>query len=276
MQFVWGASNTPETGISAEKINLALRRTAHQLLAESGDTLSGIPAVEKVADHSWLVKLEHPFNYDRLPVILQESFDVHNIHANYDVAVLRCTDGELQLGYNFLDFSKDSSVPCGGRELEDACYNLQVTFPDSIGRNNSLPWAGWLVSGFLAVALFAVGQRWRRPEQAPVRVSAASLPEGDWLEFGQSRLDVANQVLLCGTVRHELTYREAKLLHLFVGHPNQLLERSAILQNVWADEGILVGRSVDMFVSRLRKMLRDDASLRLVAVHGVGYRLEVG
>lgn len=276
MQFVWGVSSNPEAGISPEKINLALRRTAHQLLAESGDTLSGIPAVEKVADHSWLVKLEHPFNYDRLPVILQESFDVHNIHANYDVAVLRCTDGELQLGYNFLDFSKDSTVPCGGRELEEACYNLQVTFPDSIGSSNALPWAGWLVSGLLAVALFAVGQRWRRPEQAPVRATAASLPEGDWLEFGQSRLDVANQVLLCGTVRHELTYREAKLLHLFASHTNQLLERSTILQNVWADEGILVGRSVDMFVSRLRKILRDDASLRLVAVHGVGYRLEVG
>ena len=72
-----------------------------------------------------------------LPTILQESFDVHNIHANYDVAVLRCTDGELQLGYNFLDFSKDSTVPCGGRELEEACYNLQVTFPGTIGRNGA-------------------------------------------------------------------------------------------------------------------------------------------
>jgi hypothetical protein len=209
-------------------------------------------------------------------MILQESFDVHNIHANYDVAVLRCIDGELQLGYNFLDFSKDSTVPCGGRALEAACYNLRITFPGP-GSNNGLPWAGWLVSGLLTVALFAVGQRWRRPEPAiQISAPAASLPEGDWLAFGQSRLDVANQVMLCGTVRHELTYREAKLLHLFASHPNQLLERNTILQNVWADEGILVGRSVDMFVSRLRKMLRDDASLRLVAVHGVGYRLEVG
>ena len=74
--------------------------------------------------------------------------------------------------------------------------------------------------------------------------------------------------------RFQLTYREAKLLHLFVKNQNQLLERSFILENVWADEGIQVGRSIDMFVSRLRKFLRADPTLRLVAVHGVGYRLE--
>jgi DNA-binding response OmpR family regulator len=54
-----------------------------------------------------------------------------------------------------------------------------------------------------------------------------------------------------------------------------VLERNFIIENVWADEGVLVGRSVDMFVSRLRKLLRDDPSIKLVAVHGVGYRMEV-
>jgi DNA-binding response OmpR family regulator len=92
--------------------------------------------------------------------------------------------------------------------------------------------------------------------------------------FGQSRFDPGNQTLFSGAVRHQLTYREAKLLHLFASHPNQLLERDFILQSVWEDEGIIVGRSLDVFVSRLRKMLRDDPSVRMVAVHGVGYRLE--
>jgi len=72
-----------------------------------------------------------------------------------------------------------------------------------------------------------------------------------------------------------LTYREAKLLNLFVLHQNQVLERSFILENVWADEGILVGRSIDMFVSRLRKLLRNDERIQLLAVHGVGYKMEV-
>ena len=92
--------------------------------------------------------------------------------------------------------------------------------------------------------------------------------------FGNSRLDPGNQTLISGASRHALTYREAKLLHLFASHPNQLLERDFILQSVWEDEGIIVGRSVDVFVSRLRKLLRDDPGVRIVAVHGVGYRME--
>lgn len=66
------------------------------------------------------------------------------------------------------------------------------------------------------------------------------------------------------------------MLCLFASSPNQLLERDFILQQVWADEGVLVGRSVDMFVSRLRKKLALDPSIGIVAVHGVGYRLETG
>lgn len=95
------------------------------------------------------------------------------------------------------------------------------------------------------------------------------------LTFGHSSFDVVNQVLVVAGLRHDLTYREAKLLQLFYRHPNQLLERDYILQSVWADEGILVGRSVDMFVSRLRKLLRADAAVQIATVHGVGYRLEV-
>ena len=67
-----------------------------------------------------------------------------------------------------------------------------------------------------------------------------------------------------------------KLLAFFARHPDQVLQRDEILQQVWADEGVLVGRSLDMFVSRLRKKLAGDPTVSIVAVHGVGYRLETG
>jgi hypothetical protein len=275
LQFAWRASATSggERAFSTEKINLALRRMAHHMLSEAGDSLSLIAPVMQRSERVWQIRLEKGFNYDRLPALLQESFDLHGIDGNYDVAVLRCSDGEIQVGYNFLDFSQGNGVPCMDREHESGCYLIQVTFPLQAKKQPGLPLAGWVFSGMLALAAFGLGRKWgRAPEKAPEQAIAT---EADWLHFGQCRLDVANQILLCGEVRHQLTYREAKLLHLFVSRPNQLLERSFILQNVWADEGILVGRSVDMFVSRLRKMLRDDASVRLLAVHGVGYRLEV-
>ncbi|MBK9338319.1 MAG: winged helix-turn-helix domain-containing protein [Lewinellaceae bacterium] len=87
---------------------------------------------------------------------------------------------------------------------------------------------------------------------------------------------MANQLLLCGAARHELTYQEAKLLHLFAGNLTNCSNAATSCSRFGPTKRILVGRSVDVFVSRLRKLLRDDPSVRIVAVHGVGYRLEVG
>jgi DNA-binding response OmpR family regulator len=95
----------------------------------------------------------------------------------------------------------------------------------------------------------------------------------EWLSFGRSRLHMNGHVVECDGVREKLTYREAKLLRLFVLHSGELLERDQILKEVWADEGVQVGRSVDMFVSRLRKKLKADPTIGIVAVHGVGYRM---
>jgi len=257
----------------AEKVNLALRRTGHYLLAETGDKRSHIAAVRQKDADTWLLQLEHSFNYDRLPVLLQQSLEIHGIQENYDVAVVNCLDGALQLGYNFLDFKQNNGAPCGGREMLLDCYNLEVHFVKATPPKSEKNVLGWIVAvtGVLTgIFLVARNRRKIQPNAAQETEPALS----NQVLFGNSRLDIGNQTLISGNSRHTLTYREAKLLHLFASHPNQLLERDFILQSVWEDEGIIVGRSVDVFVSRLRKLLRDDAGLRIVAVHGVGYRLE--
>jgi len=263
-----GAAMPDDSRQSAEKVNLALRRTAHLLLSESGDTTSRIPAVQHPLAGVWSIRLEHFFDYDRLPALLQESLALHGIGGNYDVAVLGCADGMLQLGYNYLDFTKSKETPCSGRSLESGCYDLQVTFLTSkFASGHPMVWLG-LIGALLGILMIL----WRRttsrqPDPPPETMKG--------LRIGNSTFDLSNQTLVAGNVRHHLTYREAKLLQLFASSPNQVLGREFILQSVWEDEGIIVGRSVDVFVSRLRKMLSSDPSLRMVAVHGVGYRLEV-
>ena len=280
MLCVWlvrktASSSQANTNIFAEKVNLALRRTGHYLLAEAGDSSSRISAVQQPEAHTWLLQLEHSFDYDRLPALLQESLELHGIHENYDVAVLKCSDGALELGYNFGDFKQNNSMPCGGREMQHDCYNLQLRFIQAATtkpENNMLGWI--LAAGGVLMGIFFTTRRPSKSAPKPVVEMDNSTP-ANLVSFGQSRLDMGNLVLFSGAVRHQLTYREAKLLHLFASNPNQLLERDFILQSVWGNEGIIVGRSVDVFVSRLRKMLRDDAGLKIVAVHGMGYRLEI-
>ena len=84
------------------------------------------------------------------------------------------------------------------------------------------------------------------------------------------------QRLEWGEEQSELTYRECKLLTYLAENPNAVLARENIHDAVWGDEGIMVGRSLDVFISRLRKKLAGIESVKIETVHGVGYRFRVG
>ncbi|GAB3494675.1 hypothetical protein GCM10027341_11100 [Spirosoma knui] len=278
--FALFAQLTPSIGenpYSAEKVNLALRRTAHHLLTEAGDRKSQIPPVQQPKPGTFLIRLGRTFDYNRLPILLDQSLKRHGINGNYDVAVLDCEKGDVLLGYNFRDITTDKSVACGGRQQTGTCYIVQLTLLKTETPNQPVPTWGLFAFGCLLAGLLFTA--WRRTTPTPqipvVSSSPPSKPEHQPIQFGNSSFDFSNQTLTLGTTRHELTYREAKLLHLFVRNLNQLLDRDFILKSVWEDEGIIVGRSVDVFVSRLRKLLQDDPAVRIVAVHGVGYRFEV-
>jgi two-component system OmpR family response regulator len=93
------------------------------------------------------------------------------------------------------------------------------------------------------------------------------------LEAGHSKLDLRNLVLNSnGTMTH-LTYKEARLLEMFFRHRDELIGRDLFLKTVWEDDGFFVARSMDVFISRLRKYLKLDTRLKIENVRGVGYIL---
>jgi DNA-binding response OmpR family regulator len=69
-----------------------------------------------------------------------------------------------------------------------------------------------------------------------------------------------------------LTYKEAELLKFFCENANKVLSRSEILKNVWGSDDYYLGRSLDVFISRLRKYLGDDESIKILNLHGIGFR----
>jgi DNA-binding response OmpR family regulator len=72
-----------------------------------------------------------------------------------------------------------------------------------------------------------------------------------------------------------LTHKEAEVLRLLCENKNRVLKREEILKAVWGDDDYFLGRSMDVFISKLRKYLKDDPSVQIVNYHGVGFRLEV-
>ena len=72
-----------------------------------------------------------------------------------------------------------------------------------------------------------------------------------------------------------LTQREADLLKFFVLHLNKILKREVLLLNVWGKDDYFLGRSMDVFITKLRKYLKPDPNIALETIHGVGFRLQI-
>ena len=268
-QQFWQTVSSTDTRTD-HRVNLALRRTGHGLLASMGNDTSRVPVIKKLDAQTFLLELNQAFVYDSLPAILQASLALHQLPNTYDVALLDCQTREVQLGYHSFDYLKDGVVPCKGRQQNTGCYALKITFalpPKSF----ATLWACVALAGVLGVGWGAWQYRQQKVVQKMPQKSI-NLPR---ITIGRSSLELTNLLLHVDEDTHTLTYREAKLLQLFAKYPNQVLERDFILQAVWGDEGVTVGRSVDVFVSRLRKLLHADTTLKIAAVHGVGYRFEV-
>ncbi len=94
-------------------------------------------------------------------------------------------------------------------------------------------------------------------------------------EIGSYRFDYTRQTLASPATSYHLTPKEADLLRLLCLHKNQTLEREVALRAVWGDESYFSGRSMDVFVSKLRKYLKEDDRIAIMGIHGKGFRLVV-
>ena len=94
-------------------------------------------------------------------------------------------------------------------------------------------------------------------------------------KLGAYEFDYENLELKNNGSSKTLTQREADLLRLFLEQPNQVIKRSHILTKLWGEDDYFLGRSLDVFISRLRKYLKHDESLKIENIHGVGFRFKM-
>lgn len=93
-------------------------------------------------------------------------------------------------------------------------------------------------------------------------------------KLGCYEFDYPNLTLTCNGSSETLTQREADLLKVFLDQPNQVIKRSEILEKLWGEDDYFMGRSLDVFISRLRKYLKNDENLKIENIHGVGFRFK--
>lgn len=94
-------------------------------------------------------------------------------------------------------------------------------------------------------------------------------------KIGKYQFDYLNFELLINDQRKKLTKKEAELLKLLAEHQGQVIEREILANMIWGDDSYFVGRSMDVFITKLRKYLSDDPAISIINIHGVGFRLEI-
>jgi len=93
--------------------------------------------------------------------------------------------------------------------------------------------------------------------------------------LGSYAFDLRKQLLVRAGMERKLTTKESELLRLLCVHRNGLLERRLALREIWGDDNYFNGRSMDVYIAKLRKYLKDDPEVEIINIHGQGFRLVV-
>ena len=247
-----------------------LRRIGHELLLQSGDSTSRVLPVKKIAENEYQIKFENEFTFqtDSLVTITQRLLAKDPLAHDYVVNVLNCGNSSVAYGFAVSKDTKDDIVACKGRKQPVACYVINIKFkPNGIITASYKYLLGGL--SFLAFVGFIFFRL-----VTPKRV--LSKEEYDKIfTFGSVVFDAKKRQLLIHNQTIDLTGTETRLLLIFALSPNKVIERSRLQKEIWEDEGVVVGRSLDMFISKLRKKLELDSNSNIVVIRGKGYKLEV-
>jgi len=94
-------------------------------------------------------------------------------------------------------------------------------------------------------------------------------------EIGEYTFDYSRLIISRNKSEKSLTQKEAEVLKVLCNNRDRVLKREEILNQIWGDDDYFMGRSLDVFISKLRKYLKEDEAIHIVNYHGVGFRLEV-
>ena len=105
------------------------------------------------------------------------------------------------------------------------------------------------------------------------RVKGKKTRENTIYHIGRFTFDTQKQLLSSGDKQTKLTTKENELLALLCAHANEILQRDYALKTIWIDDNYFNARSMDVYITKLRKHLKDDDQIEIINIHGRGYKL---
>ena len=105
------------------------------------------------------------------------------------------------------------------------------------------------------------------------RTKGKKSKESTVYHIGRFTFDTQKQLLVIGDKQTKLTTKENELLALLCSHSNEILQRDFALKTIWIDDNYFNARSMDVYITKLRKHLKDDDQIEIINIHGKGYKL---
>lgn len=258
-----------EATFSEKHLNIVLRNIGHQLLLQAGDSTSSVLPIKKINNQTFQIEFQQElvFVHDSLMSLVSKNLKINHLPSDYTVSVFNCNSNAIVFGFE-MSTKNDNITPCSGRTQSIGCYVVQVEFlantPISI-----YAYLLWLIP--LTLVGYFFGKKILKSEPSP------QLSDNEeCIIIGNSQFYEQKQVLQYSHELIELTENEHKLLKMFIEKQNQLVDRERLLKEIWEDKGsIVVGRSLDVLVSKLRKKLSNDKAIKIINIHGKGYKMIV-
>ena len=253
----------------SERVKVSLRNVGHELLLSQKDTTSLVLPVTKIEKEKYKLSFQKGLQIEpsQLVSLINKNFKKSELPQNYLVEVSNCVNKEIAYSFEMIFDEEKSIIPCKGRNLPNSCYVITVHFVSEKGRNNYIIYllVSLLLSGAVFMGIFYTKSNTREPVSK----------ESDEQKLGSFLFYPEQNKLVKQAVEIPLSKKECELLAIFIERPNQIIKREELTKKVWEDNGVFVGRSLDTYISKIRKKIKDDTSIRLTNVHGVGYKLEV-
>lgn len=274
VSFNWKSSRVHQPA----EFGLAIRSIGHQLLLRGGDSITLVLPVQDLGEGHFMLNFQEPLpmNPDDLYELGQEAFMESGLTTNYLIEIRKCFQEEVLYGYQIeVADTAQNELTCTGRRLPDACYALHVTFLDWGQTNAENPVSLLWLCGLMIVALMIstpIVQKMKTRQAADME---AITPIQKGISLGNYQFFPEDRKLVIDQEDIELTGKELELLVIFTRELNQVITKDCLLKEVWEDKGVFVGRSLDMFISKLRKKLAKDEAIKIVNIRGVGYKLVV-
>lgn len=247
-------------------LEVVLRNLGHQLLLTAKDSTSRVLPVKKLNENTYQVSFQNDFSFvsDTLISLVQRAFKKNALSTAYIVSLKNCKQNETVFAFEINGQAGDLTG-CRGRKLEVGCYIIEIDFLKTDQFNFF-----WLLLLIIPLSLvgFYVKNKFRKKEEKD-SISDTT----DFIQLGSFKFYPGNNVLKMENNNITLSEKETKALKIFAENINHIVEREKLMKEIWEDKGIVViSRNVDVLVSKLRKKLIDDNSIKFINVPGRGYK----